>query len=175
MDLYKRSKQTNSDTSLDNCLSVTHRMLKKAKYCFLITQGEEGWCSTRLVQPIIEIDQDNPKYFRIWIGTRFDLKKVEETWNNPKITLAFEDAKEDANLIIYGNAFVESDTQIKKKYWRPTWKLFFPDGPQSDDYVAIRIEPKRLEILNFKRKINPEPFGLNAAKLIHKNGAWQIA
>ena len=175
MDRYKRSKQTANDASLDNCLKVTHHMLKKAKYCFLVTQGEEGWCNTRLVQPIIEIDKQNSANFRIWIGTRPDLRKVDEVWNNPKITLAFEDSHENANLVVYGNAFIETDSQIKKNYWRATWRLFFPNGPKASDYVAIRIEPSRLEILNFKQKITPEPFGLKAAKLIHKNGEWQIA
>ncbi len=172
---YKKSKLSANDTSLDNCLKVTHHMLKKAKYCFLVTRGEDGWCNSRLVQPIIDIDPQNPSHFKIWVGTRSDLKKVDEIWNNPKITLAFEDSREDANLVVYGNAFIETDNQIKKRYWRPTWKLFFPDGPKVDDYVAIRIEPIKLEILNFKRNITPEPFGLKAAKLINKNGEWHIA
>ena len=173
MDHYKRSKLAANDTSLDNCLRVTHHMLKKAKYCFLVTQGDKGWCNTRLVQPIIDVDENNPNNFKIWVGTRLDLRKVEEIWNNPKVTLAFEDSREDANLVVYGNAFVESNVQIKQNYWRATWKLFFPDGPKSDDYIAIRIEPTRLEVLNFKRKITPKPFGLRAAKLIQNNGEWQ--
>lgn len=172
---YKKSKLAANDTSLENCLKVTHHMLKKSKYCFLVSQGEDGWCHTRLVQPIIEIDKDEPKNFRIWIGTRTDLRKVEEVWNNPKITLAFEDSKENANLVVYGKAYVETEIQVKQRYWRSTWKLFFPNGPKANDYIAIRIEPKRLEILNFKQKITPEPFGLKAAKLIQKNGEWKIA
>lgn len=45
----------------------------------------------------------------------------------------------------------------------------------ADDYVTIRVEPKRVEILKFKRKITPEPYGLKAAKLIYQQGGWQIA
>jgi len=48
--------------------------------------------------------------------------------------------------------------------------VFFPDGPEADDYVAIRIEPSRMEVLNFSR----EPFGLKAAMLIQCNGQWQM-
>ncbi len=175
LNYYKRSKQTSNDTSLDNCLKVTHHMLRKSKYCFLVSHGEKGWCHTRLVQPIIEIDKKNPSSFRIWVGTRPDLRKVDEIWNNPKITLAFEDKKENANLVIYGNAYLETKENIKQKYWRPTWKLFFPDGPRHNDFLAIRIEPISLEILNFKRKITPEPFGLSTAKLIQTNGQWQVS
>lgn len=175
MNLYKNSKRASNDTSLDNCLKATHHMLNKAKYCFLVTQGEDGWCHTRLVQPIIEIDNKNSEYFRIWLGTRQDLRKVEEVWNNPKITLAFEDSRENANLVIYGYAYIETEERIKKNYWKFTWKLFFPKGPKANNYIAIRIEPIELEILNFKQKITPEPFGLKAAKLLRKNGEWQIA
>ena len=175
MNYYKKPKLASNDTSLDNCLDVTHHMLKKAKYCFLVTHGDEGWCNTRLIQPIIEIDEHNPSNFKVWVGTRPDLRKTDEIWNNPKVTLAFEDSREDANLVIYGDAFIEVDTYIKKNYWRATWQLFFPDGPKSDDYITIRIEPYRIEVLSFKKNITPEPFGLKAAKLIHTNGKWQIA
>lgn len=175
MNHYKKTKLATNDASLDNCLKVTHHMLKKAKYCFLVSNGDQGWCNTRLVQPIVEVDEDNPANFRIWIGTRPDLRKVDEIWNNPKVTLAFEDSKEDANLVVYGNAYIESNAQVKKNYWRTPWKMFFPNGPKANDYVAIRIEPTRLEILNFKRKITPEPFELSAAKLVQNNGKWCIA
>ena len=38
--------------------------------------------------------------------------------------------------------------------------MFFPSGPKSDEFVAIRIKTSKIEIINFSKNITPEPFGL---------------
>ncbi len=139
-----------------------------------MSNGANGWCSTRLVEPIFTKEDEGSEGFTVWISVRPDSRKIDELWSNPKVTLAFEDARQDANLVIYGKAFVENHIDIKKKYWKRVWKMFFPDGSESDDYVLIRIEPLRMEILNFKQNITPEPFGLKAAVLVNQGGQWLL-
>jgi general stress protein 26 len=149
-------------------------MRNKAKYCFLISHGiddRKGWCSARLVEPVFRKEGAD---FTIGIGTLPDSRKVDELWDNPKVTLAFENPREDANLVVYGGAFVETRSDMKKYYWKKVWKMFFPDGPESENYVVLRIEPSRMEILNFKQNIIPEPFGLKAAVLVKQDGCWQM-
>ncbi|HIO92872.1 MAG TPA: pyridoxamine 5'-phosphate oxidase family protein [Leucothrix mucor] len=51
-----------------------------------------------------------------------DSKKVDELWDNPKITITFDNPREDANLIIYGKATIETKPEIKKHCWRKTWE-----------------------------------------------------
>lgn len=169
---YKRNKQAANDSSLKHCLDVTENMLVKAKYGFLITHGDNGWCSTRLVEPFK--DKESDLSFSLWFGTGRDLRKTDELWTNPKVTLAFENKREGANLVIYGNAVIETDPTIKKRYWKSLHKIFFPNGPLSDDYVVIRIQPKRIELVNFKRNIVPEPFGLKSAVLVNNQNQWQL-
>ena len=178
---YKQHKQRKCNTTLEHCIHVAEVMCSKAKYCFLISNSgnyhhqsendRRGWCSARLVEPVFRQEGSN---FTIGIGALPDSKKVDEIWDNPKVTLAFENSREDANLVIYGEAFVETDPEIKKRYWRKVWKMFFPDGSESENYVVLRIEPSRMEILNFKRNITPEPFGLKAAVLVKQDGSWQM-
>lgn len=48
--------------------------------------------------------------------------------------------KEDANLIVYGEARIETDLAVKKRYWKGTWRLFFPNGLASDEYVICKKE-----------------------------------
>ena len=168
---YKHHKQRKCNSTLKYCLHVAETMREKAKYCFLISNGENSWCKARLVQPVFIQKGTN---FSIGIGTRADSQKVDELRTNSKVTLAFENAREDANLIIYGEAYVETRLEIKKRYWKKVWKMFFPDGPESKSFVVLRIEPSRMEVLNFKRNITPEPFGLKAATLIIDNGQWQM-
>jgi hypothetical protein len=51
---YKTYKQSKNDSSLEHALRTIKTLLDKAKYGFYITQGNDGWASTRYVQPITE-------------------------------------------------------------------------------------------------------------------------
>ncbi len=169
LDAYKRRKERLSDVSQAHSLDVARMMLKKAKYAHLISHNENGWSSARLIQPIVDLDN-----FVIWIGTHPNLRKVSEVRQDNKVTLAFMDEKEDANLIVYGEAHVETALAMKKSHWKGTWRLFFPDGPASDNYVVIRVDPMRMEIMNFKHNVVQAPFGLKPAVLVKKNRQWEI-
>lgn len=169
LDAYKRRKERLSNVSPEHSLAVTRTMLKKTKYCHFISHNQNGWSSARLVEPIIDVDD-----FVFWIGTHPELRKVDEVRQNNKVTLAFMDEKENANLIVYGEARIETDLTVKKNHWKGTWRLFFPGGPTSDDYVVIRIDPVRMEVMNFSRNVVQRPFGLKPAALIKKNDQWEI-
>ena len=169
LNAYKRRKQEAFDPSLDHCLDTTRAMLKKSKYCFLVSNSNIPWPSARMVEPIIDFDT-----FSIWLGTNPTLRKIREIEENPHVTLAFGSDQENANLIIYGKADIIRDVQERKKHWISSWYLFFPSGPKGDDFVSIRIEPSEMELMNFKKSIVPEPFGLKPIKLIRDNGKWQV-
>ena len=169
LEYYKRSKQKSFNPSLNHCLNIARSMLKKSKYCFLITNSDRQWPSARMVQPIIDFDT-----FIIWFGTNPTLRKIKEIEKNPYVTLAFGDDREDANLIIYGKATILRDVQERRKHWIDSWLLFFPSGPRGDDFVSIRIEPSEMELMNFKRSIVPEPFGLKPIKIIKHTDSWKI-
>lgn len=144
-------------------------MLGRAKYCFLITRGTEGWCSARLVQPIV----DDSEAFVLWFGTNPTLRKVREVENDPRVTVAIQDRCENANLVLYETARIERDVALRRRWWMGTWRLFFPNGPAGDDYVVLRFEAERVELLNFRRDVIPEPFGLRPLVLVQREG-WAL-
>lgn len=166
---YKQRVRKKFNGSLNYCLEVSRKIIKKSKYCFLITNGEKEWPSARMVQPIMEQDT-----FVLWLGTNPSLRKVKEIENNPYVTLAFGKEKENANLIIHGKATIENSVRDRVKHWIGSWLLFFPSGPKGDDFISIRIEPLEMELMSFKTYIVPEPFGLKPIKLKNNDGNWKI-
>lgn len=167
---YKQNKQKSFDPSLNHSLDTARSMLKKSKYCIFITNNDNQSPSARMVQPIVDLDT-----FEIWIGTNPTLRKIEEIKNNPSVTLAFSDDKENANLIVYGKASIRSELQERKNHWISSWILFFPSGPSGNDFVSIRVEPSEMELMNFKRNsVPPEPFGLKPVKIVKKTEGWQV-
>ncbi len=169
LNFYKFAKQRSSNSSLDHCLQVARTIPHSSKYCFLISNGLDGWSSARFVEPIVDSDISS-----IWIGTNPNLRKIKEIGNSSKVTLAFGNKKEKANLIIYGTAQIETDISLRKRYWKSEWRLFFPNGPIGDDYVLIQIEPLRMELMSFDRNVILEPFGLKPAVLVRNEGKWSI-
>ena len=167
--MYKLSKQKSFNSSLDHCLNTARSMLKKSKYCFLITNSDKQWPSARMVQPIIDFDT-----FVTWLGTNPTLRKIKEIEKNPNVALAFGNDRENANLIIYGKASIVREVQERRKHWIGSWLLFFPSGPGGDDFVSIRIEPSEMELMNFKKSIVPEPFGLKPIKILKDVDIWKI-
>lgn len=167
---YKRRVQRNFNSSLRHSLDTARKMLKKSKYCFLISNSERNWPSARMLQPIIDLDT-----FVIWFGTNPRLRKIKEIKENPYVTIAFGKEGENANLIIYGKATVVDNVRERVKHWIGSWLLFFPSGPRGEDFVSIRVEPLEMELMNFKKFIVPEPFGLKPIKLENDNGVWKIS
>ena len=167
---YKLRSQKISNTSLNHCFDSIRKMLKKSKYCFLISNSNRPWPSARMVQPIIDFDS-----FEIWLGTNPSLRKVKEIEVNPHVTLAFGDEKENANLIVHGSAELIRTNDERKKHWIFSWLLFFPEGPKGDDFISIRIVPAEIELMNFKRNVvYAEPYGLKPVKIIKEDNNWKI-
>ena len=170
LDAYKSRKQRSAVLTREHALAVVRAMLKRTKYCFFITHSPEGWCSARLVEPIV----DEGEAFVLWFGTNPSLRKVREIEADPRVTIAVEDEGANANLILYGTARVERDLSVRRKRWVGSWRLFFPQGPAGDDYVVIRFEAERIELMSFRRNVIPEPFGLRPLVLVRRE-RWEVA
>ena len=77
-------------------------------------------------------------------------------------------------MINNGQAGIVHEAQERRKHWNGSWLLFFPGGPIGDDFVSIRIEPSEMELMNFKKSIVHEPFGLKPIKIAKGAERWQI-
>ena len=166
---YKRRKQASSDLSLEHCLRVARATVAHTRYCFLLTTEEGKSPRARLVEPITD-----PDTFTFFVGTHAQSRKVGQIQHHASVTLAFGSASEDANVVVYGQATVLNEPALKQGYWKSTWRLFFPEGPRSDDYAVVKVEAEKIEVLNFQRNVVPEPFGLRPAVLEKTSRGWQV-
>ncbi len=171
---YKKYKQNRNTTDPEAIEQSIRTLLRKSRYVFLTTHSPgsnagNGYCSSRYVQPIVEWQEHS---FRIWIGTSAHSRKIAEIMCNPKVTVAVGHEGDGANLIVYGEATVHTDQAKKQKYWKSVWHLFFPEGATSDDEVVVCVKPVKLELMDFKRNIIPEPFGLVPLTLQEKDQRW---
>ena len=112
--------------------------------------------------------------FTIYIGTSPRSRKVSEIQGNNHVTLSYHNPRENAFVTLIGAATLESDIDLRKKYWREEWRIFFPGGADSDDYILIKFIPQRIEIMNLARNISLKPYGLRATVLHRIGDTWEV-
>lgn len=160
LDHYKKSKQRKNITASDQALSLAKKAIAANKYAFFITNDDGKSPNARLIEPVVDLEN-----LVFWIGTNPKLRKVAEVKKNAAVTLAFSNEKANSNVIIQGSASIEKNPELARKHWKPQWRLFFPKGPESNDFVLIKVVAESLEVLDFSRNIVPEPFGLKPMRI----------
>ena len=115
---------------------------KSAIWCALATvAGSEP--RVRMVHPTWEGDV-------LWVATGPETAKAREIVANPAVDVQFQVAPDDfVHLMVRGHATVLTDAATKARVWDVMdydLSQFWPDGPASDAYCAVKIEPTRVEL-----------------------------
>jgi general stress protein 26 len=158
-----------TEISIEHALDVTRATIEAAEFCFLITLSESGPPSARVMQPFGPEDD-----FVIWFGASLESRKVREIERDPRATVGYEYGEEGAYVTLLGTAEIVGDLETRRRCWRESFEAFWSQGPDSDEYVAIRFVPQRIEIMNIERGVAPEPFGLEPLVLTRSGERWVI-
>jgi len=124
-------------------LDVARGLVERAHFCALITIGPDGRAESRIVDPFApEAD------WTVWIATKPVTRKVDQIRRDSRVTLAYWDATERGYVTLLGDAALVDDPAEKAKRWKPEWQAFYADENRGEDYLLIRVTPRRLEALS---------------------------
>ena len=107
------------------------------KFAAFITMGENGTPHTRpMATQEAEPDMD------LWFAARLDSEKVEELRRNPKVGVYYYDAAKDIGsyVSIGGTVEIIKDQARFKRYWKDSWRQWFPKGPDDPDAVLLKVD-----------------------------------
>jgi general stress protein 26 len=128
---------------------------KKATWCALATV-EQGEPRVRMVHPTWEDDV-------LWIATDANSAKVEQILSNAAVDVQFQVAPPDfVHLMVRGMATVHSDEATRLHVWDVMdyeLEQFWPEGPTTSSFVAVKIAPQRVEL--------SEMFGTRNKRVYH--------
>lgn len=115
---------------------------KKAIWCALATvAGNEP--RVRMVHPTWEGDT-------LWIATGPQTPKATQIRDNGAVDIQFQVAPDDfVHLLVRGRAEICQDQATKTRVWDVMdydLAQFWPQGPESDEYCVVRVEPERVEL-----------------------------
>jgi general stress protein 26 len=145
---------------------VALELLRTNPYGFLTTV-DGGQPHTRLVQHV-SVDADGT----VWIGTSPASRKAAEVSRHRKVSYAVEDRAAFAYVCLHADAELVEDVTERVARWQDGLESFFPDGPAGNDFVLIRLCPHTVELMDFSRRIHPDPYGLVPAAAECREGSW---
>ncbi len=155
--------------SVEQLLGIARDIMTTVQYCVLITLDETGQANARLMQPF----PPEPD-LTLWFGTSPRSRKALNIRRNPHITVLYQDTTNNAYLTLQGTSRLVDDLDQRRAHWFEGWKVFWPDGPEGDDYLLIAFTPTRLELMSFAQNVTPQPFGLLPVELERQNDNWTL-
>ena len=131
-------------------LAVAREIMQAARYCTLVTFGEDVYPEARLMDAFPpEAD------LTVWMATNPKSRKVAQIRKNPRVTLHCFDTASMGTVTLFGLARLVNDPAEKKKRWKDEWRDFYPD--RDAGYLLIAVTPDRLEILSPAHGIGNDP------------------
>lgn len=121
-----------------------HGLLRDYKTALLTTRSRDGCFHSRpMAVQHVEGDGD------FWFATSLDTQKVTDLEAEPRCGLAFHDGGKSATYVsMSGEVDVVRDRQTIHELWNPTWRAWFPEGPDQDDLVLLKFRPEHAEYVH---------------------------
>jgi general stress protein 26 len=141
-----QSAQTPPPPSRAQILAGARDVMQRARYCTFITNGQDGQPQARIVDPL-----GPDENFTTWVATNPLTRKVAQIRRDARVTLLCFDTASQSYVTILGTAAIVTDPAERARRWKSDWAPFYPTGAAGNDFLLIRVTPKRLEVVSAER------------------------
>ncbi len=116
-------------------------ILGEFRTAVLTTRGEDGHYHARPMEL-----QGHDGAEAIWFATSRDSPKCADLRHDPQVGLSFHEGAHGTDyLSVSGRAELVEDRGKIRELWTPAWRAWFPDGPDQEDLVLVRVVPEHVE------------------------------
>jgi general stress protein 26 len=147
-------------------VSIARTVLEDSDYGFLITSSSTG-PDARLVKHLSVSAE-----FDVWIGTSAYSRKARQAAHRVPASFAVESRRHYAYVVLKGAVDLVTDVAERVARWQDSLAMFFPGGPESDEFALLRCTTARVELMSFGHKVHPAPLGLVPAVLERSDSGW---
>jgi general stress protein 26 len=96
----------------------------------------------------------------LYLATSWASAKVREIRANPSTAAYYCDPQKVRGITLSGSIEILSDPELKRTLWEEVWRIYWPGGPEEDDFVVLRMKPTHAE-----GWWGTEPFEIEAGSL----------
>ena len=113
-------------------------VIEKFSTAMLVTRTPEEQIRARPMS-IVEVREDAD----VWFVTCNDDGKAEEVRADPNVCVAMTDGSRHISLS--GKAELDDDREKLRSLWNPKIQVFFPDGPDAENVVLLKVKAEQGE------------------------------
>jgi general stress protein 26 len=119
--------------------SKLHELISSSSCAMLTTLKADGelHCRPMLVQL--------GKGREIWFISSDHSSKVHEIEAQSKVSIALCDSQKQSYVSISGHAEIVRDRQKIHELWNPSYRMYFPEGPEDAQICLLRVTMERAE------------------------------
>jgi general stress protein 26 len=145
-------QDTSATADRARVLSSARKLMEKARYCSLITIGDDGQPQARVVDPFAPDET-----MIVWIATNPASRKIAQIKKDARVTLYYLNPNNSGYVTILGKADLVDVMAEKEKHWKEAWSFLYKDKYRGEDFTLIRVRPRRLEIVSYPDKLINDP------------------
>jgi general stress protein 26 len=120
----------------DEARTRIREMIKSIATCMFVTTDEDGRMRSRpMYAQSLEDGRDV-----VWFFTKAGSPKNDEIGHDGRVLLAFARPDRNEYVSIRGTAEVVRDVETQKALWSAMIRVWFPQGPESEEVSLIRVE-----------------------------------
>ena len=109
---------------------------KDVDICMMTTISAQGRLHSRPMSNNKEVEWDGTT----WFFAEVDSSQVQEIESNPNVNLGYSRPDKILFVSLTGRGSIVRDDEQKKEHWHKELKMWFPDGPEDDNLVLIRVD-----------------------------------
>jgi general stress protein 26 len=77
--------------------------------------------------------------------THLSSQKIDDVRRDARVNVAFVGDKGDRYVSVGGTAIVVHDQARMREMWNPTYRAWFPDGPDDPDSAVLTVQIERVD------------------------------
>jgi general stress protein 26 len=139
------------------------RLAKGISVVMVTTMGDEGRFRSRPML-VERIDPDGTIVFL----THLSSHKTHEVSADPRVHVAFVGSDPERYVSVSGSGRVSHDRDMIHGLWNPTYRAWFPDGPDHPDVGVLAVTIDRVEYWDVPSSRLVRLWGVARALATHK-------
>jgi general stress protein 26 len=116
-------------------------IMKRIDICMMTTAAPNGQLHSRPMSNNRHVDWDGDS----WFFAFEDSTQATETQANPNVNLAYALPDDIVFVSIVGKGEIVRDNAKKQELWNEDLKRWFPNGPDDDSVVLIKVKGQRAD------------------------------
>jgi general stress protein 26 len=140
--MWLAAAQPSSPPARAAILTAARTIIANARYATFVTLDERGVPQARIVDPFPPENE-----LTLWVATNARSRKAGQIARDSRVTLTYFDRNAQHYVTVLGSAVLVRDLAARAARWKDEWAPFYPKGFRGDDYLLIRVDPNRIEVV----------------------------